>query len=611
MQKLHFLFLLSCFVSLLHAQQKAPLAGKVADAITGEPLQGASISMYKAGMVSGLVSNGDGRFSIAEIATCDSLKISMIGYHSRTFHQQELINLQYLDVQLNLAPAVLKEVVVKPRAAIDIIKEVISKMDAYLPGDEFESTFFYREIIKDRKDYFSVAEAVFRAQYFPQKHSYKLQLIQGRSKQDVAYTRLFEDFVPGGGPQSVAGNSFLTGRPDFLNLKKINDFDYSIDSLLQFDGELLYSISFDQKPGVKEALEKGRLLVTVGGYAVVRYEAANSLAGSAYIKNLTGTDKIFADLLNIDFKRKGWKRRVDFTKLNDKWLMSYAAAEHAIAYKQPKKDLDIDLTINIELLVTSLQSPVQKEIRKEEEWKNKNIIANLPGVFDSAYWGANNIIAPTDSINHIVAGIASSNHEIAAAALPGWQWINHNFFVASQHHDTITLIPFMKCVWEDDETGGMLYREIKGNFTVTTKINLVKYTATDGIPDRGFQQAGIIVRNYQDSMENYLLLTTGTGGNPNPKIFFKKTEDNKSKTVVNKSHSMNSWLKMERNGNTITAFFKEAATSNWIRMGTYELNWLQDRMQLGLAVFARFPGDGPKMQPDMKAMFSQFTIENE
>ena len=611
MQKLHFLFLLSCFVSLLQAQQRAALAGKVADAISGEPLQGASISLYKAGTVSGLVSNGDGKFLIAEIATCDSLRISMIGYHSQTFHQQALINLQYLEVQLKLAPAVLKEVVVKPRAAIDIIKEVISKMDAYLPGDEFESTCFYREIIKDRKNYFSVAEAVFRAQYFPQKHSFKLQLVQGRSKQDVAYTRLFEDFHPGGGPQSVTGNSFLTGRPDFLNLKKINDFDYKIDSLLQFDDELLYSISFDQKPGIKEALEKGRLLVTVDGYAVVRYEAANSPAGSAYIKNLTGTDKIFADLLNIDFKRKGWKRRVDFTRLNDKWLMSYAAEDLAIGYKQPKKNIDLDLAINIELLMTSLQLPVQKEISREEEWKNKNIIANLPGVFDSAYWGTNNIISPTDSINHIVAGIASSTHDTIAAALPGWQWINHNFFVASQHLDTITLVPFMKCVWQDDETGGMLYKETKGNFTVTTKINLVKYSDSGGMPDRGFQQAGIIVRNYQHSMENYLLLTTGTGGNPNPKIFFKKTENNKSKTVINKCHSMNSWLKMERKGNTITAFFKEAATSDWVRMGTYELSWLQNRMQLGLAVFARFPGDGPKMQPDMKAMFSQFTIENE
>jgi hypothetical protein len=82
---------------------------------------------------------------------------------------------------------------------------------------------------------------------------------------------------------------------------------------VQFDERWLYSISFDQNPGVKEALEKGRLLVDADNYAVVSYQAENSPLGAAYIKDLTGTEKVFAEILNIDFKRKGWKYRVDFT----------------------------------------------------------------------------------------------------------------------------------------------------------------------------------------------------------------------------------------------------------------------------------------------------------
>jgi hypothetical protein len=42
----------------------------------------------------------------------------------------------------------------------------------------------------------------------------------------VTYTRLFEDFHPGGGPQSVAEKSFVVERPDFLNEKKIKFFVY-------------------------------------------------------------------------------------------------------------------------------------------------------------------------------------------------------------------------------------------------------------------------------------------------------------------------------------------------------------------------------------------------
>lgn len=593
------------------AQGQQPVTGIITDIKTREPLTGASISLFKSGRVSGMVSNKEGRFSISVTEGFDSLKFSMVGYRSKTFYGPASMNSNYLEIALVLAPSELQEVVVRPPVALEIIKQAIAKIPAYLPADAFESRGFYREIIKDRENYFSVAEAVFLAQYFPKKESYKLKLVQGRSKEDVAYTRLFEDFHPGGGPQSVAGNSFITSRPDFLNGRKINDFNYKIDSLVQFDGRWLYSISFDQKPGVKQALEKGRLLVDMDDLAVIRYEAVNSPLGSAYIKNLTGTDKVFAEILNIDFRRKGWKRRVDFTRVNNKWLMSYAEAEHAIAYKQPKKELDLDLTIHIELLMTDLQLPLSKEISKDEEWKRKNIVANLPGAFDTDYWGNNNIISATEDINKIVTGISKNNHDEAVSARPGtdWQYVNRNFFVAAQQGDSISIIPVMKCLWEDDETGGLLYKEITGDFTITSRIKLVKNSNVDEMPDRGFQQVGIMIRGYDSAKENYLLLSTGTGGNPNPKIFFKKTMNNKSKTVVDKRTGMNGWLRMQRKGKMFTAFFKEENTDEWIKAGEYEINWLKDKVQLGLAVFASFSGSGPKMHPDMKAVFSQLTIE--
>jgi hypothetical protein len=52
--------------------------------------------------------------------------------------------------------------------------------------------------LKDKENYFSVAEAVLRRNIILQRDLYKLKLIQGRSKEDVAYTRLFEDYHPGG-----------------------------------------------------------------------------------------------------------------------------------------------------------------------------------------------------------------------------------------------------------------------------------------------------------------------------------------------------------------------------------------------------------------------------
>ena len=509
---------------------------------------------------------------------------------------------------MELAPGELEEVVVKKSSPLDIIHKTIAALPSFQPDSNFENKGFYREIIKDRQNYFSVAEAVFLAQYFPKKKSYKLKLLQGRSKEDVSYTRLFEDFHPGGGPQSVAGKSFVVEQPDFLNEKKIKFFNYKIDSLVQFDERWLYSISFDQKPGVKEALEKGRLLIDADNYAVVSYQAENSPLGAAYMKDLTGTDKIFAEILNIDFKNKGWKRRVDFTPVNNRWIMSYANAEYTIGYKQPKKNVDLDLAIDVELLFSELGKPVLKEISKDEEWKRKNIVANLPTAFDSAFWGNNNIISPTEEVKNIIRKISANVDLPAETSVEGWQYINRNLFVSYKTNDTITLIPIMRSLWEDDETAGMLYKEIEGDFIAETRINLVKSSDGDHMPDRGFQQGGIIVRSIGEEKQNYVLLSVGTGGNSNPKLFFKRTTDNKSRTVVNKNDNMSGWLRIEKTGNKIVAFFKTNNGSDFKKVGEYKLEWLHGKLQLGLTVFATFSGDGPKMKPDMKANFSQLKI---
>ena len=581
--------------------------GEILDSRSGETLGGATITLYVHGNISGLVANKEGKFSIAT-RSYDSLRISMVGYHSKTISRGQYPD-PYMKIQLELAPAELEEVIVKRTSALDIVQKAIANLASLQPDSNFENRGFYREIIRDRENYFSVAEAVFLAQYFPKGKSYKLKLLQGRSKEDVTYTRLFEDFHPGGGPQSVAEKSFAIDQPDFLNGKKIKFFNYKIDSMVQFDERWLYSISFDQKPGVKEALEKGRLLIDADTYAVTSYQAENSPLGMAYIKDLTGTDKVLAEILHVDFKKKGSKNTVDFMCVNNQWIMSHAETEYLISYRQPKKNIDLDMVIDVELLFSELDKPVLREIRKDEEWKRRNIVANLPTAFDSAFWGDNNIISPTEEVKNIIKKIPGHESEVSSEkSVEGWQYINRNLFVSYEKNDTITLIPIMRSLWEDDEAAGMLYKEIEGDFIAETRIDMVKSSDSDQMPDRGFQQGGIIVRSVNEEKQNYVLLSVGTGGNPNPKLFFKRTTDNRTRTVVNKNDNMSGWLKIEKAGNRIVAFFKVDNDADFKKVGEYKLEWLNGKVQLGLTVFAAFSGDGPKMKPDMKANFSQVKI---
>ena len=250
------LITLLCLPTLLsNAQQAKVLSGIVTDEQTSEPLRGVTITLYKQGKPNFMITNRSGHFSITDPGQIDSIKFSMIGHENKTYGRDSLVPGTGFKVSMAVIATSLDEIVVQPLTALEIIEKAIKSTQSLLPKTDFENVFFYREVIKEKGQYFSVAEAIFRSQFLHQDRSTKLNLIRGRSKEDVSYTRLFEDFHPSGGPESLTGNAFNIAFPNFLTLKKIKWFNYKKERSVALGDAILEVISFDQKPGIHEALE--------------------------------------------------------------------------------------------------------------------------------------------------------------------------------------------------------------------------------------------------------------------------------------------------------------------------------------------------------------------
>ena len=205
--------------------QTTRIYGIVQDARTQEPLAGASLTYYISSGVFGGISNSEGRFSINQAEKPDSLKISMIGYQSRLIPKDEL-NLSSLSVTLEPQSAALHAVIVHPIDPADLVRQAIQKIPSSIPAADFESRGFYREVIRDTANYYSVAEAIFKIQMQIKKKTFRLSPEKGRSKEDVTYSRLFEDYHPGGGPEDAVGQSLVLHRPGFLDAGKMQDYVY-------------------------------------------------------------------------------------------------------------------------------------------------------------------------------------------------------------------------------------------------------------------------------------------------------------------------------------------------------------------------------------------------
>ena len=114
---------------------------------------------------------------------------------------------------------------------------------------------------------------------------------------------------------------------------------------------------------------------------------------------------------------------------------------------------DLDLTITTEMVATETPSSIKEYITREQEWKSKNIVANLPTDFDADFWGNANIISPTAEINKIITTIGKRNNEVDTREIPGdWKYFKQDFFIAYGSNDSITLIPIMKGSWKDDQS---------------------------------------------------------------------------------------------------------------------------------------------------------------
>ena len=122
---------------MVEAQQPGNIYGIVKDEKTGEPLTGASISIFHKGHVEGIITNKEGKFIFSGERIFDSLKFSMIGYHSSILSAKEVSDKNFIDIRLVQSPSVLAEVLIKPPLAIDVVREAINKIPSLLPTENF------------------------------------------------------------------------------------------------------------------------------------------------------------------------------------------------------------------------------------------------------------------------------------------------------------------------------------------------------------------------------------------------------------------------------------------------------------------------------------------
>ena len=93
-------------------------------------------------------------------STSKTLMISYIGYRNKTISLSEFEKDKFLTIKLEPLTEHLKELTIRPADGAEIIRQVLYNRHNNYSQQAISMTGFYRETIKNRRNYVSISEAI-------------------------------------------------------------------------------------------------------------------------------------------------------------------------------------------------------------------------------------------------------------------------------------------------------------------------------------------------------------------------------------------------------------------------------------------------------------------
>lgn len=155
--------------------------------------------------------------------------------------------------------------------------------------------------------------------------------------------------------------------------------------------------------------------------------------------------------------------------------------------------------------------------------------------------------------------------------------------------------------WFEDNTAGHLYREVTGDFIVTTRI---KVEGTESpTPQTSFSLAGLFIRaprtltatSWEPQQENWLFFSTGTASPAGQRQFEIKTTYN-SLSTLKISDAPDGWVRLRigRSGELFTLLYQAEGSNEWQVLDQFIRPDLPKTLNVGLTAYS----DWDSLSPD-------------
>jgi hypothetical protein len=269
------LALVLCTVLMLPAGAQETfitVTGLLKDRQTGEKINYATVSVPGTGI--GTVSNSDGEFTlkVSPSLAGAEFEVSHLSYATARFSIEEAAgkaNTFFLD----LRPVQLKEVPVIPEDAAELVALALRKVRENYSQEPVRMSGFYRESVRQRRGYLSIAEAVvdiYKAPYSGFQQD-QVRIFKGRKSASVKPSDTLLVKLQGG--PKVLMMLDIMKNPDLgIALSDLGNYRFISGPLVNIDDRLHRVIVFTPAVELETPLYYGKLYISADDIAITRAE---------------------------------------------------------------------------------------------------------------------------------------------------------------------------------------------------------------------------------------------------------------------------------------------------------------------------------------------------
>ena len=387
------------------------ITGTVKDAGSRRALSFASV--FVPGTHIGTVANLNGFFTLKIQKDLDvsQFAISHLGYHTSLYSISEYAE-KTSEFGLQLHTIMLQEILVRPLDPKELVMAALSRVGDNYPVEPYRLTGFYREAVKQRRDYISISEAIvdiYHNPYTSRPTGDRTRIVRGRKSGDVKDVDTLILKLQGG--PTVALMLDIMKHPGILiSTDMIDYYKYEFIDIVKIEEETHYIVEFEPSKVLPFPLFFGRFYISAEDLAISMVE---------FSMDLSDREKATRNFIqrrprNLRFAVNNTSYMVTYKKIDGKYHLNYLRGELEFFADWRRRIFRTRYNVMFEMAITERSSENVERFPLREAFSRRNILSDMvPVYFEDGYWGEYNYIEPEESIE---SAIEKLNRQIRSSS---------------------------------------------------------------------------------------------------------------------------------------------------------------------------------------------------